>query len=936
MEYDLLGRLTNVTDDAGGASLLTRYEYDANGNLRHQYDPLNNQVEYLYDGLNRKTGHIQYKAYGNLTTAMGYDEEGNLTSLTDAKGQTFIYAYDELNRQTTAVYPAAATPYLTIRSIETGYDANNNVKTVTETKDQAGGGTVTDSTVNTYDDFDRLKTTTERGLTITYSYDSNGNRTGVASPNGSTAYTFDNRNRLATAIAGGKTTSYTYTPDGKQKAITYPNGTSVEYGYYPTNRVETVTNKAGGTTISSYAYQYDANGNRTRQLEVQGASSETTAYSYNGLDQMTGFTVTGEKTTITSYTFEAYNRKTETVSENGTITKDRTYSYDETNWLTSIVDNGPDSRTIAYSYDNNGNTLSKSDSAKPDEDINFSYDSRNQLVRTTRGPPASQEILGSYDYNAQGLRVRHLGSERGDVAYYYDDKAVLEEHNATDDSLLAHYRYADRLLSLTTTGGSQFYHYDGLGSTVNLSDDAGEVQVSYLLDPWGNIKEQTGTSVNRQIFTGQEHDEKTGLIYFGARFYDPEVGRFINQDSYLGVPGTPPSLHRYLYAYGNPTVYIDLYGYESIEVDKENNKVYWNIQKDWIGPYNPTTRQVYIGDMNKEGQVKLTQEFGGGLVAHEQLKAAASNFWGRYNAGGVILPAHNISGESEERQNWAIRSYLEDINVRNETFLSSPDSAPTIYPMRSKYGRYDDEYGISTRAGGAGKVIAGGAGAYLTANSVVATPAAVYFADMAASGVQEVATGDSHPTLFTQGVYSASRTFGASDQTASLITQSTDVVVGTALLAGASQSTFTPNITSRVSNSGISASEGAQQQRLLNVLHQRELGLDPATKSFRAIEAQVATRLESQLGRRLSRDLSGAADWVDDIGRTYDAVGPIPSQHFNLQSVTNSIGGHLNKQGLNKVVVDLSGLSSSQASQVSRYISNLPSSQANKIMILGR
>ncbi|MCP4120728.1 MAG: hypothetical protein GY751_03125, partial [Bacteroidetes bacterium] len=73
---------------------------------------------------------------------------------------------------------------------------------------------------------------------------------------------------------------------------------------------------------------------------------------------------------------------------------------------------------------------------------------------------------------------------------------------------------------MTDGGGEpQFYHYDGLGSTVNLSDDDGEVQVSYLLDPWGNIKSQTGDSVNRQIFTGQEHDAKTGLIYFGARFY---------------------------------------------------------------------------------------------------------------------------------------------------------------------------------------------------------------------------------------------------------------------------------------------------------------------------------------------------------------------------------------------------------------------------------
>lgn len=68
------------------------------------------------------------------------------------------------------------------------------------------------------------------------------------------------------------------------------------------------------------------------------------------------------------------------------------------------------------------------------------------------------------------------------------------------------------------------------------------------------------SSVNRHIFTGHVHDAKTGLIYFGQRHYDPDTGRFITQDPYLGEPNTPPSLHRYLYAYGNPTVYVDEHG----------------------------------------------------------------------------------------------------------------------------------------------------------------------------------------------------------------------------------------------------------------------------------------------------------------------------------------------------------------------------------------
>ncbi|MCP4712553.1 MAG: RHS repeat-associated core domain-containing protein, partial [Planctomycetes bacterium] len=203
------------------------------------------------------------------------------------------------------------------------------------------------------------------------------------------------------------------------------------------------------------------------------------------------------------------------------------------------------------------------------QEMTFTYNALDQLVETKRGPPGAESILGLYDYNASGLRVRHRLSERGDVDYYYDDNAVIEERNAADDTLLAHYRYADRLISLDMGDAKQYYHHDALGSTVNLTTAEAEVQVSYKLDPWGHIREQSGSSVNRLIFTGQEHDENTGLIYFGSRYYDPDTARFISQDSYLGENNLPPSLHRYLYAYSNPTVYIDLHGYRPATPEEE-------------------------------------------------------------------------------------------------------------------------------------------------------------------------------------------------------------------------------------------------------------------------------------------------------------------------------------------------------------------------------
>jgi RHS repeat-associated protein len=554
MEYDGLRRLHLVIE--GG--LTTRYEYDASGNILHQYDARENDVEYAWDELNRKKLQIQHKADGDLVTQFPeYDPEGNLKKLEDPKGQVFTYDYDELNRRTDEYLPETATPYLMLTNVHTDYDGNNNVTTVTETKKDTAGATVTDTTGNTYDNFDRLKTSTTRGITVTYDYDDNGNRTGVSTPSGSTTYTYYPRNWVKTAVAGTATTTFDYYLDGKQKKINYPNGASIAYTYFPTDRVETVTNTgADNAVLSGFTYDYDHNGNRKTQLETRPGFSETTTYDYDDLDRMKDFTVVnGADTTTTDYTFEGYNRKTETVRKNGSTVSARSYDYDETDWLTSVqVSEAGVNKTIRYTYDKNGNTVRKTDSAETDPVV-YDYDASDHLVRAMKGTT----LLGLYDYNSEGLRIRHRNGDRGDVDTWYDGKAVIEERKG--GSLYAHYRYAGRPLSLLTGGELQYYHFDALGSTVNLTNATGSQQAGYFLDPWGHIKSQQGDSVNRQIFTGQEHDENTGLIYFGARYYDPDTARFITEDSYLGEQGTPPSLNRYLYAYSNPTVYVDLEGY---------------------------------------------------------------------------------------------------------------------------------------------------------------------------------------------------------------------------------------------------------------------------------------------------------------------------------------------------------------------------------------
>ena len=574
----LHNRLTQITDDLGG---ITNYQYDGNNNPIEQIDANNNIVRMDYDELDRETRHIQEKQTGHLIMTYGYDAMNNRISMTDPKGQSSSYTYDDLDRETQRTYPSEANPvYLAPIQITTTYDPNNNPIQIAEAKVDTQGIQTIDITTMGYDLLDREIANTQRGHQVTYAYDDNGNKTGVATDTAQTTYGFDVRNRLITATKANQTSQYTYTGDSKVNTMTYPNGTKTTYSYDEADRTESVINENTTTTviISSYQYVYDDNGNRTQQIEVQNSltqTEQTTDYQYDRLDRLQSFTETkgnGDTKTATYQYDPAYNRihENESQIESGitTITKNRSLSYDETHWLTEITSDDDPSKRITYQYDPNGNTLRKLDNTQTiSAETHFTYNSRDQLVQTIRGPPPTGQTLGNYDYDYKGDRVRHTHSERGDIEYIYDGKAVLEERTLdtttgnNTGSLIAHYQYADRLISLTSSTDQQYYHYQSLRTTANLTDQSGNTQVSYRTDPWGQITEQAGTSENRQVFTGQEHDEQTNLIYFGARYYDPDTARFLNQDTYLGENTTAPSLHRYLYAYGNPTVYIDLYGY---------------------------------------------------------------------------------------------------------------------------------------------------------------------------------------------------------------------------------------------------------------------------------------------------------------------------------------------------------------------------------------
>ena len=117
----------------------------------------------------------------------------------------------------------------------------------------------------------------------------------------------------------------------------------------------------------------------------------------------------------------------------------------------------------------------------------------------------------------------------------------------------------DEPLAMYRDDETHFYHADGLGSITSLTDDpGGEVKGRYAYDSFGNLTSSTGTLANNFRYTGREFDSETGLYYYRARYYDPEVGRFMSEDP-IGFSG---GINFYRYVSNNPINFIDPFGLE--------------------------------------------------------------------------------------------------------------------------------------------------------------------------------------------------------------------------------------------------------------------------------------------------------------------------------------------------------------------------------------
>jgi RHS repeat-associated protein len=161
---------------------------------------------------------------------------------------------------------------------------------------------------------------------------------------------------------------------------------------------------------------------------------------------------------------------------------------------------------------------------------------------------------GTFVYDPTGQRTKKV--ENGITTYYFF--GCYEEEWQNDAVIKAtKYYFANgmRIAERSITDGLRYYHADHLGSSTAITNaDGSQVLLSTGYTPYGSSAYSTGSATIKYQYTGQEKDA-CGLMYYNARYYDPELGRFIQPDTMLD------GLNRYTYCGGNPIVYSDPSGH---------------------------------------------------------------------------------------------------------------------------------------------------------------------------------------------------------------------------------------------------------------------------------------------------------------------------------------------------------------------------------------
>jgi RHS repeat-associated protein len=580
LSYDELNRLVRAvgpayTDSDPGSGTfsqsirpVTIYQHDTLGNVvqisagrtdatgtNPSLDVVTVQMSYTYDDFGRQLSRTDPLG---RTWTFRYDRFGNMVQSTDARGQVLHYAYEyggrvqcvnknspnvnctagqdlliKYQRDALGLVTEAFTPGVTYTYT---YDAARRIESVTDSR----GPKIL---VYEWSDAGRLNRMNRSDVGPTdYLYDPVGRLMGLWAPN----YDF---------------IAFQWDPSGRLFQKWFPNGVATKYSWNPDGTLAALTNEVSGEAMSQQTYTYDGFGRRVRNQETvwEDQPGYTAArdwtYTYDQRDQLLQAieATTGNNAVFAYDVWGNLKRETYPAAAGDYFAYSFDVAHQMNGWETF------NSSGVSYGsayigsmvYDSNGSMTSITYGTVAAR--TFAYDPLGQMSGTAANyDPADQ----SYTYDHAGRRVAKsvAGSVPYTVNYLYDGDDISSQYGAWNAAPLA-YTYGpgvdDPLMAQEPDLPPKYYHADGLGSIAIQSSSTSEVHTVQRYDAWGGVTDAS-QSISTYSYTGREYDG-TGLLYYRARYYYPELRRFIQRDPI----GLADGINPYAYVGNNPTNLTD-------------------------------------------------------------------------------------------------------------------------------------------------------------------------------------------------------------------------------------------------------------------------------------------------------------------------------------------------------------------------------------------